>query len=65
VALPRLDNAFEGVYRFASAHFAGSNHYIDEIALNYAHLSQVIDARDVGLLRRQCTTMSVRTAQAQ
>jgi len=65
VALPRLDQSFEGVYRFAGAHFAGSNHYIDEIALNCAYLSEVIDTRDVGLLRRRCTTLSVRPAQAQ
>jgi hypothetical protein len=65
VALPRLDQSFEGVYRFAGAHFAGSNHYIDEIALNFAYLTEVIDTKDVGRLRRRCTTLSVRPAQAQ
>ena len=60
VALPRLDEAFEGVYRFAGAHFAGNNHYVDEIALNFAHLTEVIDNKDIGLLRRRCTTLSVR-----
>jgi hypothetical protein len=65
VALPRLDQAFEGVYRFASAHFADSNHYVDEIALNFAHLAKVIDKRDVGLLRRRCTTLSIHVPGAQ
>jgi len=60
IALPRLDEAFEGVYRFAGAHFSGNNLYIDEIALNFAHLANVIEKRDVSLLRRQCTTLSVR-----
>jgi hypothetical protein len=61
VALPRLDLSFEGVYRFAGAHFAGNNHYVDEIALNFAFLSTIIDKRDIGLLRRASTTLSART----
>jgi hypothetical protein len=65
VALPRLDQAFEGVYRFAGAHFAGNNHYVDEIALNFAHLANVINKHDISLLRRQCTTLSVRTGMTQ
>ena len=64
IALPRLDQEFEGVYRFAGAHFAGNNHYVDEIALNFAHLGKVIDAKDVGLLRRQCNTLALRDAVA-
>lgn len=65
VALPRLDQSFEGVYRFAGAHFAGTNYYIDEIALNFAYLAQVIDSQDVGLLRRHCTTLSKRPPDAE
>jgi hypothetical protein len=64
IALPRLDDSFEGVYRFAGAHFAGDNHYVDEIALNFAHLSQVIETGDTGLLRRCCTTLSARVPAA-
>jgi hypothetical protein len=62
VALPRLDQDFEGVYRFAGAHFAGNNHYVDEIALNFAFLSTVIAKHDIALLKRHSTTLSLRPA---
>ena len=49
----RLDSAFGSVYRYASVHFDGPNHYMESIDASLAHLDRVIRANEWSLLRRQ------------
>lgn len=48
----RLNDDFDGVYRYASMCFAGRNLYIEEIEKNIAYLRDVIALDDFTMLRR-------------
>jgi hypothetical protein len=48
----RLEEEFEGVYRFASVSFGGRNLYLEEMQKNIRYLRHVLACNDFTLLRR-------------
>ena len=48
----RLDEDFDGVYRYAAACLGGRNLYMEELENNIAYLRFVLDQGDFGMLRR-------------
>jgi hypothetical protein len=57
-ARKRLEVYFEGVYRYAAAHFSRVNLYYEEISrnMNFSHF--VLDTSQFDLLRRKSLTLS-------
>jgi hypothetical protein len=58
VARARLEKKLGGVDRFAEAHFDGPNLYQSEIERNMRFLRQVVEAAELGRLRRLCYSLS-------
>ena len=62
VARARIEKKLGGADRFAEAHFDGPNPYQSEIERNIAFLRQLVEAAELGRLRRLCYSLSTRPA---
>jgi len=62
VARARIEKKLGGADRFAEAHFDGPNPYQSEIERNIAFLRQLVQAAELGRLRRLCYSLSTRSA---
>jgi hypothetical protein len=62
VARARIEKKLGGADRFAEAHFDGPNPYQSEIERNIRFLRQLVEAAELGRLRRLCYSLSTRTA---
>jgi hypothetical protein len=62
VARARIEKKLGGADRFAEAHFDGPNPYQSEIERNIAFLRQLVEAAELGRLRRLCYSLSTKPA---
>jgi hypothetical protein len=62
VARARIEKKLGGADRFAEAHFDGTNPYQSEIERNIGFLRQLVEAAELGRLRRLCYSLSTRPA---
>jgi hypothetical protein len=62
VARARIENKLGGADRFAEAHFDGPNPYQSEIERNIGFLRQLVEAAELGRLRRLCYSLSTTPA---
>jgi hypothetical protein len=62
VARARIEKKLGGADRFAEAHFDGPNPYQSEIERNIGFLRQLVEAAELGRLRRLCYSLSTRPA---
>ena len=58
VARARIEKKLGAVDRFAEAHFDGANLYQSEIERNIRFLRQLVEAAELGRLRRSCYSLS-------
>jgi aminoglycoside/choline kinase family phosphotransferase len=60
VARARIEKKLGGADRFAEAHFDGPSPYQSEIERNIVFLRRLVEAAELGRLRRLCYSLSTK-----